>query len=264
MSSSLLTSVAKRLSSASRTLLLLSSVRSSTASTSSSHIDPVQESLLEERCILVDEDDRPTGSASKRECHYLKTPKAAQLPLHRAFSLFLFDGDGRLLLQKRSAAKVTFPKMWSNTCCSHPLSTIAPETEETQSLGVKRAAKRKVLDELGIRDCQVKDMTAVARILYSAESPNIDSTWGEHELDHVLLLKSSRPIVVDPNPNEVSEIAWVAKNEMSDFVEKHDEKNFTPWFKLISESLLPSWWDDLDRLEELREVADRERQILRF
>src|SRR5690606_8301969 len=77
--------------------------------------------------------------------------------LHRAFSVFLFDSNWRLLLQQRASEKITFPNMWTNTCCSHPL---AIENEfgadlESGTQGVRRAAQRKLDHELGIKSEQV-------------------------------------------------------------------------------------------------------------
>jgi isopentenyl-diphosphate Delta-isomerase len=102
--------------------------------------------------------------------------------LHRAFSVFLFDSQNRLLLQQRASEKITFPDMWTNTCCSHPLG-IPGETgsELTEAVqGVKRAAQRKLDHELGIKAAQVpiSDFRFLTRIHYKAPS---DGKWGEHE-----------------------------------------------------------------------------------
>lgn len=102
--------------------------------------------------------------------------------LHRAFSVFLFDDRNRLLLQQRASEKITFPDMWTNTCCSHPLGVPGetgvslPESIE----GVKRAAQRKLDHELGIKKEQVPldDFRFLTRIHYLAPS---DGQWGEHE-----------------------------------------------------------------------------------
>jgi len=102
--------------------------------------------------------------------------------LHRAFSVFLFDPQNRLLLQQRASEKITFPDMWTNTCCSHPLG-IPGETgvELAEAVqGVKRAAQRKLNHELGIKPSQVpiSDFKFLTRIHYKAPS---DGKWGEHE-----------------------------------------------------------------------------------
>lgn len=115
--------------------------------------------------------------------------------LHRAFSVFLFrPSDGKLLLQKRADEKITFPSMWTNTCCSHPLHIKKELVEEDQRgesvlgatkgveliVGAKEAAMRKLNHELGVPLDQLKleDFTFLTRIHYLAPS---DGIWGEHE-----------------------------------------------------------------------------------
>lgn len=113
-----------------------------------SNLDDVQVKLLSEECILVDENDTVVGSDSKKNCHLNVNIDAGEL--HRAFSVFLFNSEGKLLLQQRSPAKITFPESFTNTCCSHPLH-FAEELEDRDGLGVKRAAVRKLKQELGIQ-----------------------------------------------------------------------------------------------------------------
>jgi isopentenyl-diphosphate delta-isomerase type 1 len=102
--------------------------------------------------------------------------------LHRAFSVFLFDKQNRLLLQQRASEKITFPDMWTNTCCSHPLGVPGEtgSTLDTAVMGVKRAAQRKLDQELGIKSHQVplENFHFLTRIHYVAPS---DGKWGEHE-----------------------------------------------------------------------------------
>ena len=102
--------------------------------------------------------------------------------LHRAFSVFLFDDQNRLLLQQRASEKITFPDMWTNTCCSHPLG-IPTETGSNLAdsiAGAKNAARRKLDHELGIKKEQVPvdEFRFLTRIHYKAPS---DGKWGEHE-----------------------------------------------------------------------------------
>ncbi len=111
--------------------------------------------------------------------------------LHRAFSVFLFDEDNRLLLQQRASEKITFPDMWTNTCCSHPLA-VSGETgaQLAESVeGAKRAAQRKLDHELGIPKEQVPldKFRFLARIHYKAPS---DGKWGEHESESSPLFDS--------------------------------------------------------------------------
>ena len=134
----------------------LSSRLSSSSSTAaaSSIADPVQRALMSEQCILVDRRDRPVGQASKEDCHLLDSYGIS--PLHRAFSIFLFNERNELLMQQRSQHKVTFPGLWSNTCCSHPLANPREQEEAGDAVGVKRAAQRKLQQELGIPPTEVR------------------------------------------------------------------------------------------------------------
>src|ERR1700755_1544797 len=82
--------------------------------------DEEQIRLMDEVCIVLDDNDQPIGSASKKACHLMTNINNGLL--HRAFSCFLFDPKTKkLLLQQRATEKITFPDMWTNTCCSHPL-----------------------------------------------------------------------------------------------------------------------------------------------
>lgn len=142
--------------------------------------DEEQIRLMDEVCIVLDENDVPIGSASKKVCHLMENIDKGLL--HRAFSVFLFDSQNRLLLQQRATEKITFPDMWTNTCCSHPLG-VPGETGATLDaavMGVKRAAVRKLNHELGIKPEQVpiENFHFLTRIHYKAPS---DGKWGEHE-----------------------------------------------------------------------------------
>lgn len=117
-----------------------------------STLDDTQVQLLAEECILVDESDKVIGSDTKKNCHLNVNIEAGKL--HRAFSVFLFNSEGQLLIQQRSTAKITFPECFTNTCCSHPLYR-AEELEEKEFVGVRRAARRKLEHELGIPQEQV-------------------------------------------------------------------------------------------------------------
>ncbi|XP_012275985.1 isopentenyl-diphosphate Delta-isomerase 1 isoform X2 [Orussus abietinus] len=210
-------------------------------------VAPLQEAALEEQCILVDENDRILGEASKRYCH--RVGEAGNIPLHRAFSVFMFNRKGDLLLQKRSLNKVTFPGHYTNTCCSHPLAKIPGEIEEEEALGVRRAAQRRLGYELGIPPEQVpvEDFFYLTRIHYQAPG---DGYWGEHEIDYILFLRKDE-VTVDPNPDEVSEIRWVSRASLSDFVKINSP--LSPWFQLVLNHKLLTWWDNLDDLYKFRD-----------
>lgn len=213
-------------------------------------LDSTQVDLLKEQCILVDENDKVVGSDSKKNCHLMENINKG-VALHRAFSVFLFNPKGELLLQQRSDAKITFPGFWTNTCCSHPLSFEA-ELDQKDSIGVKRAAQRKLLQELGIQyeQAPLDDFDYLTRILYKAPS---DGKWGEHEVDYILFLR--RDVSVELNPNEVQACRYVNMEQLKEFVsgaEKNGVK-ITPWFKLIVDSFLYKWWKNIDSLEKFRD-----------
>jgi len=130
-------------------------------STMSRPLNPVQEAALEEQCILVDQHDHECGFASKRDCHRLVN---GHIPLHRAFSVFLFNTKDELLLQQRSSTKITFPNHFTNSCCSHPLYEIEDERNDME--GAKAAACRRLEFELGIpkKQCQPNDLQYITRI----------------------------------------------------------------------------------------------------
>ena len=119
--------------------------------------------MQKDECIVLDENDNVIGHENKYKTHQFNggTPRGI---LHRAFSVFLFDeSSGELLLQKRAASKITFPNVWTNTCCSHPLHGMevdevdGPEDVKDGSVkGVKNAAIRKLGHELGIGADELK------------------------------------------------------------------------------------------------------------
>ncbi|OQV04896.1 hypothetical protein CLAIMM_09711 [Cladophialophora immunda] len=214
--------------------------------------DEEQIRLMDEVCIVLDNDDMPIGSASKKACHLMTNIN--QGLLHRAFSVFLFDPQTKkLLLQQRASEKITFPDMWTNTCCSHPLAhpsetgngELASNVE-----GAKRAAQRKLNHELGIQPPQVpvSDFSFLTRIHYLAPS---DGKWGEHEIDYILFIEAD--VTLDINKNEVQDTRWSGRDKAL---------KYTPWFRLICEGMLFQWWDKLVQ-GKLGDVAD-ETQIRRM
>ncbi|BFY98044.1 hypothetical protein BsWGS_01084 [Bradybaena similaris] len=217
-------------------------------------LDEIQVKLMEEECILVDKDDNKIGHASKKTCHLLENINKGML--HRAFSVFLFNTKRELLLQQRAHEKITFPDHFTNTCCSHPLN-IPTELEETDAIGVRRAAQRKLKHELGIEPEQVplEDFHYLTRILYKAENIPKDNKWGEHEIDYILFIQRDVDIVA--NPNEVKSYRYVTPLELKDLIERADSDGIlvTPWFKLIVENFLYPWWNKLDHIDT---QADRE------
>ncbi|KAF2671588.1 isopentenyl-diphosphate delta-isomerase [Microthyrium microscopicum] len=206
--------------------------------------DEEQIRLMDEVCIVIDSDDKPIGSGSKKICHQMVNINKGLL--HRAFSVFLFDPQGKMLLQQRATEKITFPDMWTNTCCSHPLG-IPGETGvtlEESIMGVKRAAVRKLDHELGIPPAQVsiEEFKFLTRIHYISPS---DGKWGEHEIDYILFIQPKAPVTLNINPNEVQDTRWVTPEDLKSMFSDSQLK-FTPWFKLICQSMLFEWWDHLD------------------
>ncbi|PIA98747.1 Isopentenyl-diphosphate Delta-isomerase [Cercospora beticola] len=216
--------------------------------------DEEQVRLMEESCIVVDANDNPLGAASKKDCHLMT--KINDGLLHRAFSVFLFDSENRLLLQRRASEKITFPDMWTNTCCSHPLSVAAEQgdgmTLSSAVQGAKCAAVRKLLQELGIptSSLELDSIKFLGRIHYKAAS---DGLWGEHEIDYILFVKAD--VTIDANPNEVRDWKYVTMSELESAMNDENAQSlFTPWFRLICDDTLFQWWKLLqeDRLDELR------------
>ena len=177
--------------------------------------------LKEEFCILVDKKDHAIGKASKFDCHKIHVEESKDncngmgLPLHRAFSVFLFHKNN-LLLQQRSHHKVTWPLKWTNSCCSHPL--MQNEKEED----LESAIMRKCKQELGVEPSNLK---FIGKIIYKAEQDK----WGEHELDHLFIgnLKSAN---VPFNSEEIERIRWINRNDMQSI----SKSSMTPWFSLIA------------------------------
>lgn len=156
-----------------------------------------------EQVILVDGDDRGIGYMEKLAAH-------REGLLHRAFSVFIFDGDGRLLLQRRALGKYHSPGLWSNTCCGHPR-----PGEDTLS-----AAQRRLVEEMGLH-CELRH---VHSFMYRADLGN--GLW-EHELDHVFVgTTPSEPL---PNPDEVAEWRAVPRVALEEEL-AHAPGDFTVWF----------------------------------
>ncbi|XP_033761301.1 isopentenyl-diphosphate Delta-isomerase 1-like [Pecten maximus] len=212
-------------------------------------LDNVQVKLMKEKCILVDKDDKVTGCALKKDCHLLKNINKGML--HRAFSVFLFNNDGQLLLQQRSDRKITFPNHFTNACCSHPLYT-AEELEEKEALGVKKSAQRRLHQELGIQQHEIdlSEFQYLTRIHYKSGNVPIDGVWGEHEIDYILVVQ--KDVDLHPNPDEVATWKYVSKEELEKIVGEAESTGtlLTPWFKLIVDKFLYKWWSDLDNLSK--------------
>ena len=162
----------------------------------------------DELVTLVDSDDNVVGAAEKLQAH-------REGALHRAFSVFVFDAGGRLLLQRRSAAKYHSAGLWSNTCCGHPRPGEALE----------RAASRRLVEEMGF-GCELRQ---VFQIHYRAE---LAGAMIEHEIDHVFVGRFAG--VPKPDPWEIDGVAWVPLDELRREIAgaPHD---YTAWLKMLLE-----------------------------
>lgn len=213
--------------------------------------DSSQAALMAEKVILVDEKDNIIGADSKIDTHH----KIGAL--HRAFSVLLFNKDGKLLLQRRALDKVTFPGVWANSCCSHPLAS-EEEMEQENFMGTKVAAVRKMHQELGIDPSEVAidDLHFVTKMLYRAR---MNPEWIERELDHILVIKAD--VNLNPNPNEVSEIKWVDKNELEVMIANQTEETgfIAPWFRCIFEDIMTDeWWQQASTGGNLKSLGDKQ------
>ncbi|OJD28718.1 isopentenyl-diphosphate delta-isomerase [Diplodia corticola] len=168
---------------------------------------------------------------------------ACRLPPKPALSFGCKHGTPK----QRASEKVTFPDLWTNTCCPHPLAVPDEMGVDLPSsiVGAQRAARRKLNHELGIHRGEVplEDFKFLTRIHYLAAS---DGKWGEHEIDYVLLIKLERGgVALEVNPNEVRDTRWISSAELLDMF-KDPAPKFTPWFKLICDIVLSKWWEHLD------------------
>lgn len=161
---------------------------------------------MEEHVILVDERDNQLGLMPKMEAH----EKAV---LHRAFSVFIFNSNGDLMLQQRAAHKYHSPLLWTNTCCSHQ------RDGETNI----EAGKRRLVEEMGFST----ELKEVFSFIYKAP---FDNGLTEHELDHVMVGYFDG--VPEVNPEEVASFKWMSLEAIKEDIELHPNL-YTAWFKII-------------------------------
>tara|TARA_B100000902_G_scaffold33519_1_gene40203 strand:- start:1455 stop:2135 length:681 start_codon:yes stop_codon:yes gene_type:complete len=203
--------------------------------------DEAQKEMMDENCIIVDENDSIIGKDSKVNCH-LNEGK-----LHRAFSVLIFDSTNKLLIQQRADEKITFPSIWANSCCSHPL---YQNGEEENIKGAKKAAVRKLTQELGIlpNEIQSEDLNFITKMHYKARA---DQKWIEHEIDYIFALK--KDVKINPNPNEIQRTKYVDVNELNELFKESNENGVKigPWFRLIRDNFLNEIWKSLDSLETI-------------
>lgn len=158
-----------------------------------------------EYVILVDETGNELGVMEKLKAH-------KEAKLHKAFSVFLFDNQGRFLLQRRAADKYHCGGLWTNTCCSHPR-----PGEETGD-----AARRRLKEEMGI----AYEPEFSFSFVYKAQFSN---GLTEYELDNVFT--GTYEGTPEINPKEVDSYRWITPEELLKEIEEKPEV-FTPWFKI--------------------------------
>lgn len=164
-----------------------------------------------EELILVDENDNETGFLSKALAH------DGGGTLHRAFSVFLFNDDGELLLQRRATSKRLWPQFWSNSCCSHP----------RRGESMELATQRRLQDELNVQ----AELEYVYRFSYQA---NFGDLGAENELCHVYLGKLQ--CEVQANEQEIDSIRFISAANLEAEIEGSRDQ-FTPWFLMEWDAL---------------------------
>ncbi len=171
-----------------------------------------------EELILVDSNDKITGNMTKLNCHL------GNGLLHRAFSVFIFDGKGDVLLQQRSNKKMLWPGYWSNACCSHP------RTGESST----EAVYRRLEQELGIN----AELTYLYKFEYHAQFNNVGC---EHELCWVWIgVTDDAPI--NANPNEIAEWRYLSQADLRDELQTNPEI-YTPWMKMEWQRITKDYLD---------------------
>jgi len=165
--------------------------------------------MIDDCVILVDRNDKKMGIMPKMEAH----KKGA---LHRAFSVFIFNNNNELMLQKRNKNKYHSPSLWTNTCCSH-------QRDEESNTG---AGKRRLLEEMGF----CVELNVIGSFIYNIQ---FDNGLIEHELDYILVGKYNGNVKI--NTDEVDDWKWLSLDNIKDDI-KVRPNNYTEWFKIIIEN----------------------------
>lgn len=168
-----------------------------------------------DKVILVDEHDDMVGIMDKMEAH-------RQGLLHRAFSVFIFNHKGEMLLQQRALDKYHSGGLWTNACCSHPI-----PGEKT-----KDAAQRRLMEELGFT-------TPIEKIFDFLYKAKFDNGLTEHEFDHVFAGEYEGKLKA--NPDEVNDFCYKSIPEIKEIIQSHPQK-YTAWFHLAFPKI-ETWWE---------------------
>ena len=163
-----------------------------------------------EYVILVDEHDNPIGLMEKQAAH-------VDPHLHRAFSVFIFNSNGELLMQQRALSKYHSPGLWTNTCCSHPR-----DGETTMD-----AASRRLMEEMGM-SCEMHE---VYTFIYKAP---VGQGLTEHEFDHVFIGQCDD--IPEINHEEVESWKYMPIDTLKNDIQIHPEQ-YTEWFKITLEEM---------------------------
>lgn len=161
--------------------------------------------------ILVDKNDQAIGTMDKMEAHKKGL-------LHRAFSIFIFNSAGELLMQQRANHKYHSGNLWTNTCCSHPF-----PGENTME-----AANRRLLEEMGLKT----ELKFVFKFQYKAP---FDNELTEHEIDHVFVGETNE--VPQIHPDEVADYKYMKMEDIQTDILNHPEQ-YTVWFRIIFSEFL--------------------------
>jgi isopentenyl-diphosphate delta-isomerase len=167
-----------------------------------------------EKVILVNEHDDMVGIMDKMETH-------RQGLLHRAFSIFIFNRKGEMLLQQRALSKYHSAGLWTNACCSHPM-----PGEKIQD-----AAQRRLMEELGFE-------TPIEKIFDFVYKAKFDNGLTEHEFDHVFAGEYEGKLNI--NPEEVKDFCYKGIEEIKNTMQTHPQK-YTAWFHLAFPKI-EEWW----------------------
>ena len=179
-------------------------------------------SFDDENLIVVDAQDNILDYKTKEECHQ------GTGILHRAFSVFIFNEEKELLLQRRSQYKLLWPMFWSNSCCSHP----------RKSENIEDAAHRRTQEELGL----TTQLTYLYKFQYQASFKNIGS---ENELCSVYIGKAHGS--VEANKNEIAEWKYINLTTLDGELQKNREL-YTPWFKMEWDRIRNDYMNQINTL----------------
>ena len=176
--------------------------------------------MKQQEVVLVTPLDEPIGTMEKMEVHKRGL-------LHRAFSVFIFDSKGQMLLQQRAMQKYHGAHLWTNACCSHP----------SLNQNIKEAAERRLMEEMGFT-------TPLKEIFTFTYKATVENNLIEHELDHVFAGEYNGEVRI--NKDEASDYAYYSMQQLKLLLQEKPEM-FTSWFK-IAFPQIEAWWKEKFRV----------------